>query len=252
MRLDIQSAVALRHEGRRAFGTARWIEDQRLAFTTYGDVTVGQRLEMRLELTGAYDSVWAEVLIETARPIGVGGPQLCTGGIVYMPDEDRDKLEQWVEERSVSQLSLQAHKQDSVSRSAAASRTDAAQSGTRGRRSVSDALRSSLARKSSKAPRAWAALQLSRDGSLLSAAWSTWQGLAADWTRQLSKNLLRVDTPLNTPPRGYALTVRLCLPDGQVLAVQAKVTDTDGAGMLLALDLSPATRRILNRAAQRL
>ncbi len=250
MRLDIQSAVALRHRGRRAFGTARWIEGQRLAFTTYGDVTVGDRLEMRLELTGAYDSVWAEVLIETARPIGVGGPQLCTGEIAYIPEDDRDRLELWVEERSVSQLSLQAHKAEDRDASQSAEADSAASKA--GRKAVSAALRRSIQRKAEVVPRSWAALQLSRDGTLLSAAWSTWQGLGADWSRQLSKSLLRVDTTLQTPPRGYALTVRLCLPDGQVLAVQGRVTDTDSAGMLLALDLSPDTRRRLNRASQRL
>ena len=46
--------------------------------------------------------------------------------------------------------------------------------------------------------------------------------------------------------------VRLCLPEGQVLAVEARVMDTDTSGMLLALDLPPATRRKLNRASQRL
>lgn len=121
-----------------------------------------------------------------------------------------------------------------------------------GREAVTAALRSRLGRKGEPSPRSWASIQLSRDGSLLSAAWSTWQGLAADWTRQLSKDLFRVDSTLNTPPRCYGLPVRLCLPEGQVLAVEARVMDTDTSGMLLALDLPPATRRKLNRASQRL
>lgn len=251
MRLDIQSAVALRSKGRRAFGTARWIEGQRLGLTTYGDVTVGDRLEMRLELTGAYDSVWAEVMIETARPAGIGGPQLCTGDIVFIPDEDQDKLEQWVEERSVSQLSARGET------ASVGTVTDTPASGSvtgaaRGRGAVSSALRKGLARTPAPVAATRAALSLSRDGATLSGTWQTWQDLAADWTRQLSKSLLRVDDAGPCPPRGCALTVRLCLPDGQILAVQGIVTDTDPGGMMVALDLPGASRRKLSRASQQL
>ncbi len=247
MRLDIQSAVALRHRDQRAFGTARWIEGARVAFTTYGDIVAGERMEMRLELTGAYDTIWAEVLIQTVRPVGLGGPQLCTGDIVHIPETDRDKLDNWVEERSVSQVSLAGG--EAVAPSTA--RTQTSSVSERGRTSIGDALRRSLEARSTgeRLPRNRAAFELSRDGSLLSAAWTSWQALAQDWSQQLGQGVLRVDTALRCPPPGYELTVRLCLPDGQVLAVRGRVRGSDDNGMVLELDLPYAARRKLSRSS---
>ncbi len=251
MRLEFQSAIALSQHGRRTYGTAHWIEGRKIAFSTYGAVSVGDRLEMMLELTGAYDSIWAEVVLVETTPSGVGGPLECVGDIAYIPDEDEDKLARWIDERSVSHLSHRGGLSSQVSHVGELSLSTARRTAAkRGRESIRMALRGSLKRAETAHPTSWAALELSRDGSTLSVTWGTWQGLAEDWNWQLSRGRLRVDTTKTCPPQGYGLTVRLCLPDGQILAIQAEVVSTDSTGMVLALTIPPTVLRQLNPATR--
>ena len=102
MRLDVSSSVAVNRNGRRSFGTTRWIDERRVSFSTHAEVEPGEHLELRYALEGLYDSVCAEVEVDRATRPSVGGPLICDARLVYLPAADRRLLDDWLAERSAS------------------------------------------------------------------------------------------------------------------------------------------------------
>jgi hypothetical protein len=306
-RVDIDSAVALRNRDRRVFGTASWLEGERIAFFSYGELLVGERLELRLELTHAYDSASAEVVVVEARRDG-GGPTIYVAELCFLPEVERRKLFHWAEERvrvnqahhstplsaspasQISQISEVSHSSGGATEGSQGSADGEASNlpaeGRSGRTAIREALRKGLAkrleRSSRVAPphptapgpaliglddgllyddlkieplteeelRPRAEISLSRDGATLHAVWNTWADLHLDWEISLSQSRFVAPLPAPHPPGGYALTLRMTLPDGAALAVPAQVRGS--VENMLVLDLSfpePALRRI-KRAAQ--
>ncbi len=226
MRTEIQSAIALRCGESRVYGTTRWIEEDRVHFETHGMVQPGDRVELRLELAGAYDSVRAEGRVIDAERRSKGGPLCCTVVLGRLDRADAASLEVWVEERSVSQ--------------SLGSGTSA------GRERVSAALLSSLRRPD---PTRRAGLEVSLDGEMVTVRWLRPTDLLRDWETSLVHGRLegRLEGP--RPPEGTWMTVRLVLPDGQVLAVRGRVEEARGPTFAVAFDLNQATAHKVRRAA---
>ncbi len=65
MRQNIQANVALKTFRGLHFGTARWIQGDRIAFATDAEFNPGDRAELRMELSGMYSAVL--VILPTYR-----------------------------------------------------------------------------------------------------------------------------------------------------------------------------------------
>ena len=96
MRQNIQANVALKTFSGLHFGTARWIQADRIAFATDAEFNPGDRAELRLELSGMYAAVLAEVLIVRTYEIDGKGEFGCVAQIMDMPQADSDRLNNWL------------------------------------------------------------------------------------------------------------------------------------------------------------
>jgi hypothetical protein len=284
MRLDVSSAVAVNRNGRRSYGTTRWIDGSRLSFSTHADVEPGEKLELRLALDGRYETVCAEVQIDHTRRPALGGPLVCDARLVYVPASDRRLLDDWIAERSASiSRSRERAASDRWSETLSAAATALAANGTpgaasgeasdiatdishapvaehadmpHGRALIGAALRVSLARARRARPerriRQAAALApavvLSRDGATVSVTWATWQGVARAWEGDLGKGWMDIPSAELAPPAGLHLTMRLCLPDGEVLPLMGEVVAETLHGFSVAVQLTPTARARMQKA----
>ena len=96
MRQNIQANVALKTFSGLHFGTARWIQADRIAFATDAEFNPGDRAELRMELSGKYAAVLAEVLIVRTYEIDENGEYGCVAQIMDMPEADSDRLNNWL------------------------------------------------------------------------------------------------------------------------------------------------------------
>lgn len=96
MRQHIQASVALKTFSGMHFGTARWVQADRIAFATDAKFTPGDRAEMRMELSGQYSAVLAEVLVVRTYKIDEKGEIGCIAQIMDMPDADAERLNNWL------------------------------------------------------------------------------------------------------------------------------------------------------------
>ena len=96
MRQNIQANVALKTFSGLHFGTARWIQGDRIAFATDAEFTQGARAELRMELSGRYQAVLAEVLVIRTFRIDSRGENGCIAQIMDMPEADSERLGNWL------------------------------------------------------------------------------------------------------------------------------------------------------------
>jgi len=96
MRQHIQASVALKTFSGMHFGTARWIQADRIAFATDATFAPGDRAEMRMELSGKYSAVLAELLVVRTYDIDENGEIGCIAQIMDMPDADSERLNNWL------------------------------------------------------------------------------------------------------------------------------------------------------------
>ncbi len=96
MRQNIQANVALKTFRGLHFGTARWIQGDRIAFATDAEFNPGDRAELRMELSGMYSAVLAEALVLRTYEIDEQGEFGCVAQIMDMPDSDSDRLNNWL------------------------------------------------------------------------------------------------------------------------------------------------------------
>ena len=96
MRQHIQASVALKTFSGMHFGTARWIQADRIAFATDATFAPGDRAEMRMELSGKYSAVLAELLVVRTYDIDENGELGCIAQIMDMPESDSERLNNWL------------------------------------------------------------------------------------------------------------------------------------------------------------
>ena len=80
--------------------------------------------------------------------------------------------------------------------------------------------------------------------------WLEPQNLIRDWQTHLCNHALPLPMKLPHPKRGERITLRLKLPDGQVLALRSRVVGAAGRTVLCAIELSPGARHKLKKAAR--
>ena len=96
MRQEFTASIAIKSGSVMGFGTAYWMQGDRIAFTTELELETDDRIEIRMELTGFNDSAMGEVLILQTRE-EESGILTCLGQITSMEKEDFEMLNQWLE-----------------------------------------------------------------------------------------------------------------------------------------------------------
>jgi hypothetical protein len=97
MRQEFTASLAIKSANGMGFGTAYWMQGDRMAFTTQMEIEQDERIEVRMDLTGFNDSAMGQVLvIQTRREDS--GMLTCLGQIVEMPKEDFEMLNQWLDD----------------------------------------------------------------------------------------------------------------------------------------------------------
>jgi len=327
-RLDFNASIALKHQGLMSFGTASWIQDDTLGFTADAELEVGEKAEMRLELTGLPDTVLADIVVVKARQDPRSEAFRYAARIAEMTAGDRELLDHWVDERSAGSTSFTAERMMASLTASVVSRAGPTRGGAareareerrarkratteskaprssqtwtpssstgpapeRGRARINQALRTSLDPKESHERKDLRDLRREEgtapsDSRSVASTWSTssvysttsvasketlfdpavaWEqgdpraevtwhdpkNLIRDWKTHLCNKALPLPMELPHPKRGTRLTLRLKLPDGQALAVRARVMGRAGRTVLCAIDLSPGVRHKLKRATR--
>ena len=96
MRQHITASIALKTSSGMRFGKATWIQDDRIAYSSDAEFSPGDRAEMRMELSGQYQAVLAEVLVIKTYPIDMKGEIGCVAQIMDMPSADSQRLTDWL------------------------------------------------------------------------------------------------------------------------------------------------------------
>jgi len=97
MRQEFTASLAIKSSNGMGFGTAYWMQGDRVAFTTEMEIEKGDRIEIRMELTGFNDSAMGQVLVIQTRQEN-SGLLTCLGQIMEMPEDDFEMLNQWLED----------------------------------------------------------------------------------------------------------------------------------------------------------
>ena len=96
MRQEFTASIAIKSGSVMGFGTAYWMQGDRIAFTTELELEKDDSIEIRMELTGFNDSAMGDVLILQTREED-SGILTCLGQITSMQKEDFEMLNQWLE-----------------------------------------------------------------------------------------------------------------------------------------------------------
>lgn len=97
MRQEFTASLAIKSANGMGFGTAYWMQGDRMAFTTEMELEKDDRIEVRMELTGFNDSALGEILVIQTR-LEDSGMLTCLGQIIDMPKEDFEMLNQWLDD----------------------------------------------------------------------------------------------------------------------------------------------------------
>ncbi|MDP6190398.1 MAG: hypothetical protein QF872_06285 [Gammaproteobacteria bacterium] len=97
MRQDFQATIAIKHESGVGFGTAYWMQGDRVAFTTDAELCVDQRVEMRMDLSSHNEKARGVLLIIEVQD-EEDDLSSCLGQILEMPREDFEALNNWLED----------------------------------------------------------------------------------------------------------------------------------------------------------
>jgi hypothetical protein len=283
LRVDIQANVAVKtQDGVLTFNSLDWLEGRVLQIQGESHLTRGQTCELRLELTGTSESVYAEAdvlsVVDSDTPSAV-----CR--IRRMSARDSERFRDWVDEVSRSTTSRRGdrsarstpkqrprpqHSDPSVHSRPTRSSVRPSRwldSVTAGRRSVADesatdtvlsrnvsgrealrvALRRSLRERRAEAradaPPEEPRVELTPDGRV-TATWTDPEALRSDVQRQLLAGHLRLKVTPTTP----RFTLRLALPDGQVLAVPATAEPHPAGGCIARFRVGLPLKQKLKRA----
>ena len=97
MRQEFQATIAIKHAGGVGFGTAYWMQGDRVAFTTDAELHVDQHVEMRMDLSSYNDKARGQLLILQVQD-SEEDLSTCLGQILEMPREDFEVLNKWLED----------------------------------------------------------------------------------------------------------------------------------------------------------
>ena len=97
MRQEFQATIAIKYDGGVGFGTAHWMQGDRVAFTTNAELRVDQRVEMRMDLSSYNDNARGELQILQVQD-SKDDHYSCLGQILEMPREDFEALNRWLED----------------------------------------------------------------------------------------------------------------------------------------------------------
>ena len=97
MRQEFTASIAIKSSNGMGFGTAYWMQGDRMAFTTEMELDKDERIEIRMELTGFNDSAMGEIQVIQTR-LEDSGMLTCLGQIVEMPQADFEMLNQWLDD----------------------------------------------------------------------------------------------------------------------------------------------------------
>jgi len=283
LKVPVHANVTIKnHEGVMTFGAVDWVEGQILQLKADGYLPQGTSCELRMDLTGTSETVYAE-----AHVVSVDSTSVEPSAVVRlrrMGASDREKLRDWVEERSqTSQLSgprdnrrtrdsqrtrnpQRAHSTqsnpgrhlDSVSNSVLRDRRDDSSTviGRRsGRESIRAALRRSVAERKqaqtvappvpspSAAPPADPHIEIDSE-SRVTVTWSTNEKLLDDINTQLRKGRLALPFTPGSP----RFLLRMVLPDSQIFALPATAQPAD-RGCVAHFRIGLPLKQKLRRAA---
>ncbi len=97
MKVTLQCSVALKHHEGVAFGSALWMDGDRIQFEANARIKDGEICEMRMELRGYKETVYGRVRI--GKMIRRGGEAtLFLGQITQLDGEDKERLDRWVKD----------------------------------------------------------------------------------------------------------------------------------------------------------
>lgn len=97
MRQEFTASIAIKSSNGMGFGTAYWMQGDRIAFTTEMELDKDDQIEIRMDLTGFNDSAMGEILLIETR-LEDGGMLTCLGQITKMPQADFEMLNQWLDD----------------------------------------------------------------------------------------------------------------------------------------------------------
>jgi hypothetical protein len=97
MRQEFTASLAIKSTNGMGFGTAYWMQGDRIAFTTEMELEQDDLIEVRMDLTGFNDSAMGNILVIQTR-MEDNGLLTCLGQIVEMPKEDFEMLNQWLDD----------------------------------------------------------------------------------------------------------------------------------------------------------
>ena len=267
MRVHIQASVAIKnHEGVMSFGTLQWLEGGRLCVRADSYLKTGRDCEVRLELTGTSETVYATARVVEISENAPGTPPSATCQIIRIAAEDRQRLVDWIDEISHSgSLSHPSRWLASrVSGDARRSWSDPGHTPTThltsrsrrpvGREAVREALRGAARDRAAgpsrpqggdrKVSAADPTVEVQPDERRVTVRWRTAGALARDLAAGVRRGRLTLATQL-TPGD---LFLRLGTPDGQVLALPARA-EPSANGCLITFRLSLPLKQKLKRAA---
>jgi hypothetical protein len=326
MRQNIQANVALKTFSGLHFGTARWIQGDRIAFATDAEFNPGDRAELRMELSGKYPAVLAEVLIVRTYEIDHKGEIGCVAQIMDMPEPDSDRLNDWLSDLTEGGVGTQPsawlesilrHQRSGPVASAeetrsalnridqrlglSRSRSFTATAGHRvgGRQSIRDALKASFLENENDTPTAPTLsppvaapaptptpaplqevpaqvpppapveesaaptpgtnglLEGEKDGLSWSYAgekvllqWAERAALAKSWNDGLKTGTIQIPMTGSNVEVQQAMTFRLTLPDGQILALHGRVASVDEDGLTCSVNVPWGARVKLQSASK--
>ena len=96
-----QAVIALKRDnGQMFFGTVIRIRKETLTFELEVPLRVGEFIEWRMELRGHQDTVMGKLRVVQVQPSAVDGTSRVVATLEQMPDQDRDRLDAWLHERS--------------------------------------------------------------------------------------------------------------------------------------------------------
>ncbi len=263
MRLSIQNAVAVDTPGGTLFGTASELAGQTIVFATHGNLTIGCRAPIRMELADEHTAVRGWVRIVSISPTQQGGPMRVVGELEDLDDRDGRKLKRWVASRQdpLNEPTSQRFKVHRV-RPEPDGPTELRKT-TMGRPSVAAAIRLGAGFETSSTPRGRAVprsrgrparlpgprarVRLAADRTALLLHWHSWPDAASDWSRQIAHASLTVHLS-EAPVAGTSIRLTMVLPDTRTYACEARVASSVRGTMTLSLAMSPELRRALKAA----
>jgi len=105
VKVALLCSVALKHRQGVAFGTAEWLDGDRIQFEAHARIAEKETVEMRMELRGEKDTVYALVEIGAISRRSGEIPRFI-GRIVSIQREDKDRLAVWIQETQAGGTSL--------------------------------------------------------------------------------------------------------------------------------------------------